>query len=273
MAHALSSAEDLAARAVGLAPDANTAADARDLLAASLAAQGRWAEALEQDRVLAAAGRTDATVVGRMADTAVHAGRCDEAATLLSSVPTGVLPAPLRRRLQATVALCRGELESAVEQGEAAVRDALAQGDVATACGSLDVLGRTLDLLGRHNEAATAFERWVALADEAGLVNSKLHALASLGGHELLRGLPVDALWEARALGLETKSYLQLGWTELTLAYAAQFTRPAGEAIALVDEAVGRARRFRLDILPHLLLAAAGAHFPLNHPACGGTVA
>ena len=71
-AHALASAEDLAARAVRLAPDANTAAEARNLLAASLAEQGRWAEALEHDRALVAAGTADPTVVGRMADTAAR---------------------------------------------------------------------------------------------------------------------------------------------------------------------------------------------------------
>jgi hypothetical protein len=43
-----------------------------------------------------------------------------------------------------------------------------------------------------------------------------------------------------------------------------QFTRPAVEAAALADEAVTRARRFRLDVLPHILVGAAGAHFPLD---------
>lgn len=75
------------------------------------------------------------------------------------------------------------------------------------ACASLDVLGQAQDLLGRHDQAANAFGRWAALADEAGLVTSKLHALVSLGGHQLLCGLPASALWEARAL--QTKSYLR----------------------------------------------------------------
>jgi DNA-binding CsgD family transcriptional regulator len=147
---------------------------------------------------------------------------------------------------------------------DAACRQALTQDDAHNACASLDVLGQALDLLGRHDQAADAFGRWAGLADGAGLVTSKLHALVSLGGHQLLCGLPATALWEVRALGLQTKSYLQLSWAELSLAYAVQFTRPAVEAAALADEAVTRARRFRLDVLPHLLVAAAGAHFPLD---------
>lgn len=250
--HALASAEELAARALRLAPTGTSADDAREVLAASLAGQGRWSEALDLDRQLVAAGRTDATVLGRMADTALHAGRVDEAAAVLSCDAAHALPNSLRERLRASVALARGQLESAAELGEAASRDALAHGDVDNACASLDVLGRTLDLLGRHGEATDAFGRWAALAEEAGLVNSRLHALVSLGGHQLLRGLPATALWEARTLGLQTRSYLQLGWAELSLAYAVQFTRPAPEAITLADEAVGRARRFRLDVLPHL---------------------
>jgi tetratricopeptide (TPR) repeat protein len=263
-AHALASAEDLAARALQLGPDAVSAADARDVLAASLAAQGRWTEALDLDRQLVAAGRTDASVVGRMADTALHAGHIDEAAAVLSSEAAAALPDPLRGRLQATLALTRGQLESAVELADAACRQALTQDDAPNACAGLDVLGQALDLLGRHDQAADAFGRWVALADEAGLVTSKLHALVSLGGHQLLCGLPATALWEARALGLQTRSYLQLSWAELSLAYAVQFTRPAVEAAALADEAVTRARRFRLDVLPHILVGAAGAHFPLD---------
>jgi DNA-binding CsgD family transcriptional regulator/tetratricopeptide (TPR) repeat protein len=263
-AHALASAGDLASRALRLAPAARSAADAREVLAASLAGQGRWSEALDLDRQLVAAGRTDASVLGRMAATALHAGRVEEAAAVLSSDAARALPNALRDRLQATVALARGQLASAAELAEGASRDALAQGDVDNACASLDVLGRVLDLLGRHEEAADAFRRWAALAEEAGLVSSRLHALVSLGGHQLLRGLPAPALWEARALGLQARSYLQLGWAELSLAYAVQFTRPAAEAIALADAAVGRARRFRLDVLPHLLVAAAGAHYPLD---------
>jgi DNA-binding CsgD family transcriptional regulator len=266
-AHALASAEELAARALRLAPAASSATDARDVLAASLAGQGRWSEALDLDRQLVAAGRTDASVLGRMTDTALHAGRVDEAAAVLSSDAAPALPSSLRDRLQATVALARGQLESAVELAGAACRDALAQGDVVNACASLDVLGRTLDLLGRHDQAGDAFGRWAALAEEAGLVSSRLHALVSLGGHQLLRGLPATALWDAQALGLQAKCYLQLGWAELSLAYAVQFTRPAAEAIALADEAVSRARRFRLDVLPYLLVAAAGARYPLDPEA------
>jgi hypothetical protein len=49
-AHALASAEDLAARALRLAPAAASAPDARDVPAASLAEQGRWTQALDLDR-------------------------------------------------------------------------------------------------------------------------------------------------------------------------------------------------------------------------------
>jgi tetratricopeptide (TPR) repeat protein len=157
--HALASAEELAARALRLAPTGTSADDAREVLAASLAGQGRWSEALDLDRQLVAAGRTDATVLGRMADTALHAGRVDEAAAVLSCDAAHALPNSLRERLRASVALARGQLESAAELGEAASRDALARGDVDNACASLDVLGRTLDLLGRHGEATDAFGR------------------------------------------------------------------------------------------------------------------
>jgi tetratricopeptide (TPR) repeat protein len=150
-AHALASAEELAARALQLGPDAVCTADARDVLAASLAAQGRWTEALDLDRQLVAAGRTDASVVGRMADTALHTGHIDAAAAVLSSDAAAALPDPPRGRLQATLALARGQLESAVELADAACRQALTQDDAHNACASLDVLGQALDLLGHHD--------------------------------------------------------------------------------------------------------------------------
>jgi DNA-binding CsgD family transcriptional regulator/tetratricopeptide (TPR) repeat protein len=263
--HALPSAEALAAHALRLAPGAGIAGDAREVLAASLAAQGRWTEALESDRELVRAGRVDASVVARMVETAVEAGRIEEAVTLLSSDEADLLSAARRGRLLAAVTLARGELGSAAKVAQSACHAALAAGEVADACASLNVLGRALDLLGRHDAAAHAFERWATLAGGAGLVSSRLHALVALGGHRLLRGLPAaPVLWEARELGLGTNAYLQLGWAELHLIYAVQFTRPAGEAIAVADEAVARARRFRLDILPHLLVAAATAYLPVD---------
>jgi DNA-binding NarL/FixJ family response regulator len=263
-AHALPTAEDLARRALALATDPPGRQDAQDALSAALSGQGRWTESLELDRQLLAAQPALPGALGRVADSALQSGRIKEAKALLATLRSEPGETAERGRLAAVVALHDSESDKAAELARDALDEALANSDHASACACLDVLSRALDQLGVPDEAATTRRRWADLAAGASLTGARLHALVSLGGQQLLQGEPVSALWEARALALEAGCFLPLAWAELNLIYVVQWTRPIREAIDLAEEAVARCRRFRLDVLPHMLVAEAAAQLVVN---------
>jgi DNA-binding NarL/FixJ family response regulator len=261
---ALPTAEELARRALTLATDAPGRDDAQDVLSAALSGQGRWIESLELDRRLLAVQPARPGVLGRVADSALQSGRVEEAKALLGRLPSKPDAPAERGRLAAVVALHDSQFDRAAGLARDALDDALGNRDHASACACLDVLSRALDHLGQTDEAAATRRRWADLAAGAGLTAARLHALVSLGGQQLLRGQPVGALWEARTLALESGCFLPLAWADLNLIYVVQWTRPIGEAIDLAGEAVARCRRFRLDVLPHMLVAQAAARLVVD---------
>jgi DNA-binding NarL/FixJ family response regulator len=261
---ALPTAEALARRALALAVDVPGRDDAQDVLSAALSGQGRWIESLELDRRLLAGQPARPGVLGRVADSALQSGRVDEARALLGRLRSAPNGSAERGRLAAVVALHDSQFDNAADLARDAFDDTLGNRDHASAGACLDVLSRALDQLGRPDEAAATRRRWADLAAGAGLTATRLHALVSLGGQQLLRGEPVSALWEARTLALESGCFLPLAWADLNLIYVMQWTRPIGEAIDLAEEAVARCRRFRLDVLPHTLVAQAAAHLVVD---------
>jgi hypothetical protein len=154
-AHALLDAEHLARRSLEVARYKESTAAGADALAAVLAAQGRWAEALEIDEsTVRAAGDTRARR-HRMAAAALEAGHPDRARAVLARATDD---SALGRVLAARVALVGGDAAAAI----AAADDVLAQQvDTETRLSALDIRARALDFLDDRGAAAAS---WSAMA-------------------------------------------------------------------------------------------------------------
>ena len=252
-AHALLSAESLARRAAGLAVAPATRAGAADALAAVLAAQGRWAEALDIDEATVAGIGDSADRRQRMAAAALEAGYPERAAACLARGDDGL---PLSRVLAGRVALVRGDAVTALAEADAVLAQ---RADTGTRLAALDIRARALDYLDQRAAAREAWSAQVEEATAAGRTQDRLRALFQLGKQEFFAGGRPARLREAVEVAAAAGALLELSWAEETLAIALTLQGDPAAALEVLETAVPRARELRLDQLGFLLVAQAGA--------------
>lgn len=248
------SAEAILQRALRLASDPSTRADALDHLAIALGALGRWDDALCIDKELLDLGGEDPDRLTRMARHAVQAGRPEEAEDLIQRARwAGADEWPLVS-LTALALLWRGRLHESIDAANEALAAAESAGDQRRMCEALDVLGRATDALGHRSEAQAYFVRWVELAKAEGLVDQHLRGLLELGVQEFLAGGDAAQLFRARDLAEHHHAYAPLVLADLCLVWWLGRRGRVGEAAAAGETAVDVCRRFSLHLLPHALM-------------------
>lgn len=246
--HAPLQAEALARSAQALAPFD----EAGDALADALAAQGRWADALALDQ----AAPPTPVRWRRMVRCALDARLHDDVRRLLEAPPD---QSPFFHVAVGRLALAEGDAETAFDCARR-VRSA----DARTTCAALDLEARALDFVGRRDEAAAAYLSLADTAAAAGLADERVRALVSLAEFELFDGTPVRRMFEARDVARDVGALVEQTWAELNLAIALSLQGDPVAGLAVADEAVGRSRRMRLDLLPFTLVARAGAQALLD---------
>ena len=251
--HALLGAERLARRAISLAQVAATRAAAADALAAVLAAQGRWAEALAVDEATVAECGETADRRQRMVLAALEAGDPDRARAVLARSADGL---PLTRVLAGRVALVGGDAATALAEANTVLTQ---DTDIDIHLTALDIRARALDFLG---DRAAAGEAWTAQAEQAaaaGRTQAELRALFQLGKQEFFDGRRPARLRDAAELARSAGALVELAWAEETLAIALVLQGDPAAALEVLEVAIPRARQLRLDQLGYLLCTEAGA--------------
>jgi DNA-binding CsgD family transcriptional regulator/tetratricopeptide (TPR) repeat protein len=251
--HALLSAERFARTAAEMAQRTATRTVAADALAAVLTAQGRWAEALAvDDATTTESGPTDPRRQ-RMASAALEAGYPDRARAILDGAD---LTVPLTRALVGRVALVEGAAETALSHAEIVLRQPV---DLDTRLAALDLQGRALDYLGKRAAAKAAWSTQAVEAAAGRRTQVELRAVFQLGKLEFFSGSPPVQLWKAVELARDAGALVELAWAEETLAIALTLQGDPSAALAVLDEAIPRARALHLDQLGFLMTARAGA--------------
>jgi DNA-binding CsgD family transcriptional regulator len=250
--------EAVARRARALATSAGIVVTASDALARALAAQGRWTEALDVDRETVARFGQESSRWTRMAECALDARRHDVARELEANSPQGN-PVPYVAVLRGRLALVGGDETAAVEIGRQALDEARAALDAPSECAALDLLGRAYDFSGDRDQAAAAYQAMEDTAAAAGLTGARLRGLVQRAEFEILGGREPALMIDACAVAREHGVLAEQAWAELNLSLALTIQGDPRAGLVLADEALDRARRQRLDLLPFLLVARAGA--------------
>lgn len=274
---ALASAEIAFERAGTLAADPVIAADAADGLCEALSLAGKIDQALEaglrlRDALLALSAPP--TRLGalhlRLAEAAATACRWDlaeeHAGLARQHAPEGA-PTSLEARadiIAAQVALGREDHERA--RGLARSGLAVAEGlsDHELRCEALEIIGRCARVRDA-DEAANAFEQARAIADEHGLVVSRIRAQFELSTIDLLSLRSNDRLLATRELALAAGALATGAQVDLHLAvwYVDQFE--PDKAIGVARRSSEIAGRFHLDqLLARSLLYEAAAQGQLG---------
>jgi len=244
-------------------------AECQSALVEAFAQQGRWEECLGVERETGLPH--DPVRLATMARAAAFANRLELASDLMGSAEGAGAPALPLMALAALIDLWEGRLEDACGKAMAAADGAAAKNDAATECQALDVLGRTLDVLGRRSEAARAFQRWIDAASKGRLTMSLIQAYMELGNLEFMSGGGDSGLRSARRIAAEAGAYLSQGLADLSLVWWLGHRGRLDEAIQLGEEARELSRRFRLDLAPHAAIATGWA---MSHrePGAGGAL-
>ncbi|HEU5003328.1 MAG TPA: AAA family ATPase [Actinomycetota bacterium] len=266
-AHRLLRAESLAQRARRLAVAPGVTDAAADALADVLAAQGRWGEALELDQAAAegAGSSVGAERWVRMTRCALDARMPDLVRSLLSAGDLEGIPPAFREFAIGRLALVEGDTSRAIECARRAF--AAAGDDALTASAALDLEARALDLAGQRAEAAEAWARQQAVAARAGLAAERIRGLVSLSELELFSGQAPVRMLEAVEVARSAGALVEQTWAELNLSVALTIQGDPVAGARLADAASERCSQHRLDLLPFLRVARAGAAHILGEPA------
>lgn len=255
-AHRLLRAESLARRAADLAQSPEAVDAAADASAGALAGQGRWAEALELDR---GAGAASPARWMRMARCALDARRLDLVRSLLASAGSaGGIPPAFVEVATGRLALADGDTSRAIHCARTAF-SRTSIGDPETACAALDLEARAHDLAGDRAAAAAAWGRHQEVSGAARLTAERIRGLVSLSELELLSGQPPVRMYEAVEVARSAGALVEQAWAELNLSVALSVQGDPVAGARLADEGAERCRTHRLDLLPFLLVARAGA--------------
>jgi DNA-binding NarL/FixJ family response regulator len=254
--HALLGAERLAHRARDLARTPATRAAATDALARALTAQGRWAEALDVDRATVADHGDSPSRRYRMALAALEVGRPELADEYIARAATAGDASPSLRVLAGRAAIVVGDADAALAHAVAVLGDPNA--DVDDRLAAVELQGRAFDFLGRRDEAIAAWSRQADDARRNGRTQAYLRAVVLLGKLEIFAGEEPVRLYEAVELAHAAGAFVELAWAQENLAIGLALTGRSDEALAVLAEAVPRARELQLDQLAYLLVAQAG---------------
>jgi DNA-binding NarL/FixJ family response regulator len=257
--HALLGSEALARRALDLATTPAEREAASDALARGLAAQGRWTEALALDEAADREHGEQPARRHRMASCAMDAAQPEVANALITrAIETGD-ESPFVLVIASRLAIAGGRADDALAAAGRALTEATAADDATAVCAALDVRARALDYTGRRADARLAWTEQVEVAAAAGLHEARLRAVVQLGKLEVFDGTEPDRLYEAVHLAREAGALVEQAWAEENLAIALAVQGDPAAGIEILDAAIPRCRDLRLDQLPYLLAARAGA--------------
>jgi len=262
--HALLRAEALADRARSLPTGPVIVDAADDAVAGALADQGRWADALERDeKTVARRGQTRERWL-RMVRCALDGRHFDLARSLASVGHERWGALPYADVAVGRVALLDGDGERALEHARNAAQ--AADADAVTRCGALDLMGRALDFIGRRDEAADAWAKQAAVAENAGLVAERLRALMSLAELELFTAQPPVRMREAVQVAHDAGAIVEEVWAQFNLTIALSNLGDMADAARVAQHTVQLCRDHRLDLLPFVLLSDAATRGFMGDP-------
>jgi DNA-binding CsgD family transcriptional regulator len=253
--HALLAAEHAAqaARATARAPAVR--ATAADALADTLAAQGRWSEALDLDEAnVAEHGDTPERRL-RRATCALDAGRPEAADAIIADAHARGDDSAELALVAGRAALVHGAADVALTEAGRVLASETSKIEARLA--ALDLEGRAFDFLGDRDAARVSWSRQARDAAAAARTQAQLRAVVQLGKIELFAGEPPLRLREAVELAHAAGSLVELAWAEENLGIALAIQGDLAAGMAVFDEAIARCRSLRLDQLAYLLVARA----------------
>jgi DNA-binding NarL/FixJ family response regulator len=253
--HALLGAERAARAAREGARSPSIRAAASDALARALAAQGRWAEALDLDESTVAEHGDTPDRRLRRATCALDAGRLELAEPIVAVALAERDGSPELILTAGRAALVRGDADRALECAHLALESAPV--DIDARLAALDLEGRAYDYLGDRDAARASWARGARDAAAAGRTQAQLRAVVQLGKVELFAGEPPQRLYEAVELARDAGALVELAWAEENLAIAIALNGDLLAAAALLDDAIARCRALKLDQLAYLLASRA----------------
>jgi DNA-binding CsgD family transcriptional regulator/tetratricopeptide (TPR) repeat protein len=265
-AHALLRAESLARRAGALASAPELVDAASDALAAALAAQGRWNDALAQDQATTTRSGYSPDRWIRMARCALDERLIDVARELADVA--GRVEANRTPFFDVTVgrlAVANGDVATALECAARALGES--DDDAVTASAALDLRARALEFAGRRDEAAAAWARQQDVAAAAGLAAERIRGLVSMAELELFDGRPPQRMFEAVVVARDAGALVEEAWALLNLSIALSIQGDPVEGARQADAAVALCEAHRLDLMPFALMARLGAAHILGDPA------
>ena len=249
--HVLLVAERAARAAREVARSPSVQAAAADALASTLAAQGRWTEALQLDDVIVAEHGDTATRRLRRAASALEAGRVEVAEEIIAEAKAaGDVPPPLVVTA-GRAALVRGDADTALGCARAAL--ATPAGTLDDRLAALELEGRALDFLGDREAASDAWSRQAGQAAASGRTQAQLRAVVQLARLELLTGETPRRLHEAVALARDAGSLIEFTRAQENLVAGLALRGDLAGAEAVVDDAIERSRELRQDGVGSLL--------------------
>ncbi|MEY2424241.1 MAG: hypothetical protein QOI95_4308 [Acidimicrobiaceae bacterium] len=249
--HALLAAERAARMARDGARSPSIRAEAADALARTLAAQGRWSEALDLDESTVAEHGDSPERRLRRATCALDVGQ-PEVADAVVAAARGHGDDTLALILVAgRLAVVRGDAAAALECAGRVLDSPTA--DIDARLAALELEGRAFDYLGDRESARASWTRQARDAETAGRTQAQLRAVVQLGKVELFAGETPRRLREAVELARAAGSFVELAWAEENLGIALAIHGDLAAAIAVFDEAIERCRPLRLDQLAYLI--------------------
>jgi DNA-binding CsgD family transcriptional regulator/tetratricopeptide (TPR) repeat protein len=250
-------AEHAARSALDLAQAREVRAMAADTLSLSLAAQGRWSEALQLDTVtIAEHGETPERRL-RMATSALEAGRPEDADPIIARAIGAGDASALLVLTAGRAALVHGDATHALECANEVLSAAPDANDLDARLNALELQGRALDFLGDRDGAEAAWTRQAEEAATAGRTQAQLRAVVLLGKLELFSGRPPQQLYTAVELAREAGALVELSWAEENLAIGLALSGDVVGSQAVLSDAIPRCRALRLDQLAYLLVPLA----------------
>ena len=257
-AHALLRAESLARRAGALATSPELVDAASDALAAALAAQGRWNDALAQDQATTTRSGYSPDRWIRMARCALDERLIDVARELADVA--GRVEANRTPFFDVTVgrlAVANGDVATALECAARALDES--GDDAVTASAALDLRARARST----SPAGATRPRPRGLANKSrrrrGLTAERIRGLVSMAELELFDGRPPQRMFEAVVVARDAGALVEEAWALLNLSIALSIQGDPVEGARHADAAADLCEAHRLDLMPFALMARLGA--------------
>lgn len=169
--------------------------------------------------------------------------------------------------VEAQLALGLGDLVRAAQLAEATAREAAELGVLDALCEALEAAGKAASRSGDGAGAVVAFTRLAEVADEPQVAVWRIRALLELGAIDGSERAEVERLLAARALAMETGAVSTLAAIELELGRVRLERAELDDAESALKRALEGSRRYRLALVPHVLVARCTLHALRNEPS------